>query len=131
MIELISNKAKYYLYRNLHTGTFSLKYKGKVILHPKNLIMKNVCFNVSKLGQKKVRKEKRKNVHALISSFECNIFENKEELFEILKKEYIIREIYYNPYKYDNFVFKETEEIINESDLIFCFENKVFEIKKG
>jgi len=51
-------KAKNYLYRNLHTKTFSLKHKGVVIEHPKTIIMSFVDFKVSQTGRNKVLKEK-------------------------------------------------------------------------
>ena len=57
-------QAKYYIYRNLRTGGFSVKYRGIVIDHSDSLIASNVEFRVSESGRQRVIYEKRKNVHA-------------------------------------------------------------------
>lgn len=56
--------AKYYIYRNLHTGGFSVRYRGRVIAHDDYFIGRNVEFRVSESGRQRVIKEKKKNVHA-------------------------------------------------------------------
>lgn len=56
--------AKYYIYRNLRTGGFSVKYKGKVVYRDHSLCGVKVEFKVSELGRQRVIKEKSKNVHA-------------------------------------------------------------------
>lgn len=57
-------QAKYYIYRNLRTGGFSVKHRGIVIDHSDSLIASNVEFRVSESGRQRVICEKRKNVHA-------------------------------------------------------------------
>jgi len=110
--------AKYYLYRNLHTGTFSVKYKGVVISHPRSCLLTNVQFKVSKKGQARVRKEKRKNVHATLAAHKISRI---NESFDITDYE----EVYYNPYKTDTFVFADgtAPSIVYE---VVCTDNKIY-----
>ena len=55
-----------FVYRNLHTGGFSLREKstGRVIAHAKRFYLRNATFKVSQAGRKRVLKTKCKNVHA-------------------------------------------------------------------
>ena len=60
-------KAKYYVYYNLHKHCFSVKYKGRVIIHSNTLVLGgHVEFRVSQAGRRRVLEEKRKNVHAYV-----------------------------------------------------------------
>ena len=58
--------AKYYIYRNLHTKGFSMRYKGKVIQRPFCFRAYNVSFKVNEKGRQRVIKERQKNVHTFI-----------------------------------------------------------------
>jgi len=58
--------AKYYIYRNLHTGGFSVRYKGEVIDRPNVFGADGVTFKVNEGGRQRVIKEKKKNVHAFV-----------------------------------------------------------------
>lgn len=60
------SKAKYYIYRNLTRGGFSVKYKGKVIDHADNITAYGVRFKVNELGRQRVVREQKKYVHAYI-----------------------------------------------------------------
>lgn len=89
-------RAKYYIYRNLRTGGFSIRFRGKVIVHAYTLIAENVEFKVNELGRQRVLKERQKNVHAFIVA----------DKYEVKKYPYLTRgqirildEIDYNPYK--------------------------------
>ncbi len=114
--------AKYYLYRNLHTGTFSIKYKGKVIKHPSQCLMHNVIFKVSVKGQARVRKELRKNVHATVVG--THFTEDIQSGIDLTK----YQEIYYNPYKTDTFIDSAGQPIY-KADQALCLNNKIY-IKK-
>ena len=121
IIEKVS-KAKYYLYRNLHKNMFSIKYKQKVIDRNNYQIMKDVIFVVSKKGQDRVRKEKRKNVHATISGFLVNESEFNINLYNLI-------ELYYNPYTTDYFTIKETKENIYNTKYILAKDNRIFKLE--
>ena len=57
------------VYRNLHKKCFSVRHKGKVIDYVKDdeeLHLTDVKFRVQPAGCARVRREKRKNVHAYV-----------------------------------------------------------------
>jgi len=110
--------AKYYMYRNLHTNTFSIKYKGLVIEHPTIVIMKDVKFKVSENGRQNVLKEKRKNVHATVVANEYKIVDD----INITK----LTEVYYNPYTTPTFIIKDTNEPIYKVDIVYGYKNKIY-----
>ena len=94
-------KALYYIYRNLHTKTFSVQYKGKVVAHPKNFIANDCIFRVSELGRQRVLEFKRKNVHAKIG---CIGWEEIDPaISEITISD--TRRLYYNPYMVSQFQY--------------------------
>lgn len=88
--------AKYYIYRNLRTGDFSIKYRGLVIANADSFIAENVTFRVSEPGRQRVIKEKRKNVHAFTV---CDKY-NYTKIHNVVD---YLRIITYNPYKSGNF----------------------------
>lgn len=117
------------VYYNLHKHTFSVTYKSKVVLHADYVKLKNVEFRVRPTGKEKVRKEKSKNVHAFVIGtledycvYPCdNIPEEESDKI-----------VTYDPYKYDSFVYKSTEEPVynaKEVDMINK-KNKLFIIQE-
>ena len=117
------------VYYNLHKHTFSVTYKGKVVLYADYVKLKNVEFRVREGGRERVRREKKKNVHAFVIGdlvdyciFPC----------ENMPPESNTNVITYNPKKYDTFVNKNTEEPVyraNEGDMINT-KNKIFHINE-
>jgi hypothetical protein len=81
---------------------------GKVVCHAENVQLANVRFVVSKAGQRRVREEKRKNVHAFVEGQWCD--------FSLLTM--LMEELYYNPYTCDGFTVKSTGEIVSSAK--FC-----------
>lgn len=59
-------QAKYYIYKNLTKGCWSVRYKGKVIAHADNILAEGVEFRVNEKGRDRVRREGKKYVHAYI-----------------------------------------------------------------
>lgn len=94
-----ANAAKFYIYRNLHTGGFSIKFRGRVIDRDNFFIGENVIFKVNELGRQRVIREKRKNVHAY-SVAERYTFANDSDAKLIDK----LKIITYNPYIASHFV---------------------------
>lgn len=89
------SQAKYYVYWNLHKKMFSVKYRGKVIGHYRELYGLNCEFKVSESGRQRVLREKRKNVHAyVVCSF---LFTNPIGYCEVGVAKY-------NPYTNKNFM---------------------------
>lgn len=92
------------VYWNLHKKCYSVQYQGKVVLHCKDVKLKNVKFTVRKAGQRKVRETKRKNVHAFVEGdmYECVLLESN---VEILTNSIVYStNVKYNPYENDTFV---------------------------
>tara|TARA_R110000851_G_scaffold331869_1_gene506771 strand:- start:153 stop:545 length:393 start_codon:yes stop_codon:yes gene_type:complete len=52
------------VYWNLHKKCWSVRHKGKVIAHQQAVDLKDVTWVVQPAGNARVRREKRKNVHA-------------------------------------------------------------------
>jgi len=111
-------KAKFYIYRNLHTDTFSVKYKGKVIRHPKSCLLLDVEMKVSEKGRERVRREKVKNVHATLAAKQI-----KRVPKTLNFNDY--EEIFYDPYKYDTFVNKDLTPIYEHKEVL-CLNNRIY-----
>lgn len=97
------------VYRNLHNQCYSVKQNNLVLVHADVVSLEEVKFIVSKAGQKRVRDEKKKNVHAFVEGYVVDSREadnhvdgNKsdEDLFAG-KSDWL--SVYYNPYKCDGF----------------------------
>jgi len=117
------------VYYNLHKHTFSVTYKGIVVVHADYVKLSDVEFRVRQGGKDKVRDEMRKNVHAFVIG---NLMDYCEFPCEEIPLEPNNNVITYNPYKYDSFVRKDTEEPIytaNEVDMINS-KDKVFFISE-
>jgi hypothetical protein len=85
------------VYRNLRRKCYSVMYKGKVIRHESYTLLTNVKFNVRAAGRDRVRREKRKNVHAFVEGEYGTIDLNEYDFSDLVW-------VSYNPYKNDSFV---------------------------
>lgn len=81
------------VYKNLHTGTFSVRKKGKVIAHPTTVYLTDATFVVRPGGRERVRREGRKNVHAFVRGTPGEP-----------RIEGTCSRVTYNPYEHDTFV---------------------------
>ncbi len=113
--------AKYYIYRNLRTGTWSVRHRGKVIAHLDKLATVGpVHFKVSQSGRNRVLEEGRKNVHAYVVA---------EQLVELPLKirVYNQEEVYYNPYELDTFTKKVSgKHLTGTYNPVIMQDNKVY-----
>lgn len=114
---------KFYIYRNLHTGGFSIRHKGLVIQRSNYIIGNNVTFKVNELGRQRVIQEKRKNVHAFSVCESYSIMETGS-LVEVDN----LPAISYNPYKSSNFVCNN--KTINAATAVLFFEGKCYLLDK-
>ena len=117
------------VYYNLHKHTFSVQYKGRIVLYADYVKLKNVEFRVREGGKEKVRQEKRKNVHAFVIG---DLVDYCEFPCENIPPESNDKIITYNPYKYDSFVRKDTEESVYTADEVDMIntKNKIFHINE-
>lgn len=105
------------IYKNLHNGMWSIKYKGIVIGYAKEIALANVTYIVSRAGRIRVLKEQRKNVHAFVEGY----------VSPHPKKQSEYSEVSYNPYKFEYFYEKNTLNQINVSEYAILT-NKLFSI---
>ena len=99
------------VYRNLRDGLWSLQHQGRVIGHSREIRIKNAELRVGAKGRLRVLREQRKNVHAKIYGYRDYLCLSVDEC----------REITYNPYKHESFVYVDTgEPIYKASRVLFC-----------
>jgi len=89
-----------FVYRNLHKKCLSVQQDGIVRCHVDNIVLEDAEFRVGKAGQRKVRLEKKKNVHAKVKGM---VVENPNEILFLGWNE-----AYYNPYQTDYFTDVES-----------------------
>lgn len=110
-----------FVYYNLHKHMFSIKalegeFRGKIVLHSHIVFLTNGCrFYVSKCGQKRVRKEKKKNVHAGVIGHLT--------FREIIHCETAVT---YNPYKYETFIHVDGGHEIETADNVKLVNKMVY-----
>jgi hypothetical protein len=111
-----NSKANFYVYRNLHTNTFSVVYKQKVIQHPKELLCYGCSFVVSEKGRQRVLLTKRKNVHAKVKcrQYTATLGSNCSSL----------KQITYNPYTHEYFMMEGRQ--IFEAKIVSLKDNKIY-----
>jgi len=88
-----------FVYRNLHTGTWSVRQGGKVRVHTDYILLRQVKFVVNQSGRARVLKDKRKNVHAFVRGLPTI-----PSVIDRLETECDLGEAHYNPYLYSTFV---------------------------
>jgi len=117
------------VYYNLHKKTFSVQKDGRIIMYADYVKLKDVTFKVREGGKERVRKEKKKNVHAFVIGTLLDYCEWPCENMPTETNDHVIT---YNPYEYDSFVRLDTKEPVfsaNEIDMINS-KNKIFHINE-
>ena len=107
----MTNKARYYIYWNLHKDCYSVRYKGRVFAHYNSIVAEGVTFKVSERGRQRVLRDKRKNVHAFVVAqqiFPQATLDNHTNFYRVK----------YNPYKYTGFV-DDNEKIITRANTVW------------
>ncbi len=102
------------VYFNLHKQLLSVRAdqgpeKGRVTEHKQHVWLKDVIFKVYESGRQRVLREKKKNVHAFVKGY------TTDDIIGLGCKEYIVT---YNPYKYNSFIVKDTEEPIFNAEYV-------------
>jgi len=106
---MIKENEKVRVYWNLHKKCYSVMSckTGRVIAHRFALTLADPKFVIRKAGQRKVRQEGRKNVHAFVVGY----FSHRNGMAAYPKA----KQVTYNPYKNDTFVFAKTQESVLEA----------------
>ena len=113
------SKAKYYIYRNLHTGGFSVKYRGRVVAHLDKFTAVNATFKVNEKGRQRVIKEKAKNVHAYIVT-------DAIPIDDCIEGKIGYKEITYNPYTDNSFHFVHDEKSVTNLTLVLGDKGRIY-----
>jgi hypothetical protein len=100
------------VYFNLHKKVWSIRSckTGRVIRHAPFCQIANPTFVVRPAGREKVRKEKRKNVHAFVRGYLV------PPSVLVLRTGTTIP-VTYNPYKNDTFINRDTGEVVTEGKM--------------
>ncbi len=118
------------VYYNLHKKTFSIQYKGLVIAHADYVKLNNVEFRVRQGGMERVRAEMSKNVHAFVIGDLVDFIAYPSTDIPSATSS---KSITYDPYKYDTFVYRDTEEPVTsarEVEMINQPGGKIFQINE-
>ena len=115
---------KVQVYFNLHRKLWSIKAleginKNKVIGHAETVSLVDVIPKVSEAGRQRVLKEKSKNVHA-------GLVGQLLQTDTVLKDFKDFKEITYNPYRYNTFVYKDNLKEYKGSKVAYLADKKVF-----
>ena len=100
------------VYRNLRKKCYSVRQNGKVIMHTNSLMLKDATFVVQPAGRDRVRREKRKNVHAYV----------KGVMLPEVKWIKNPRAAMYDPYEFDTFVDGMTHKPIHSAPIVLINE---------
>jgi hypothetical protein len=116
--------AKYYIYRNLRTKGFSVRYRGLVIDRPFTFSAEGVEFKVNELGRLRVTKERQKNVHAFVVADKYTTMKYPVTPIDSVDK---LARITYNPYTDKQFVcngknINRAKEVIFQNGRCFLIE---------
>jgi hypothetical protein len=101
--------AKYYIYRNLSRGGYSVKYRGKVVDHIDAFMATDCVLKVNERSRQRVLNERKNYVHAYI------VCESYEPWHFVAWGD----KITYNPFKAGYFYKKNTGEPIHHAKRIF------------
>jgi len=102
----IDPNKKIEVYFNLHKKVWSVRQSGKVVGHTNYIQVKDPQYVVSQKGNERVRREKKKNVHAFVRGYvekRLPVFPRKNTF------------VTYNPYKNSSFVIRKTHDSICSS----------------
>ena len=99
------------VYRNLHKKCWSVRKKGKVVLHTDSICLTSVDFVVHEVGRQRVILERRKNVHAFVRG-QVSDLNTANEFARSYKPQLSWASITYNPYRNGKFVDLNGEDVV-------------------
>jgi hypothetical protein len=116
----MTRKAKFYLYRNLRTGGFSIKQHGLVCDRSDFVTMRNVEFRVSEPGRLRAVNEQQRNVHAYMVADNYLLPKN------LMWQQGKMVQVTYNPFENDTFVDAKTGEPIRSAKYAIARKGRVW-----
>ncbi|MFG1544864.1 hypothetical protein [Halobacteriovorax sp. ZH2_bin.1] len=110
------------VYKNLHNGRWSVKHKGKVVAHLRELSLKPTKYHVNNNARLKVIEKKCRNVHAWING-EFVYAKKTDGAYDYPAS--------YNPYKFAFFYrLTDLSEVTNLNCIITFRSNETMVIKE-
>ena len=129
------------VYYNLHRKCLSVRdtSTGLVVKHTHALKLvagkqgyeRDIQFKVSAKGRKRVLEERRKNVHAYVVGRVMDLRKVKSLEERKARKPKTLRQVTYNPYKYESFVDVKTGEAVHYAKEVFIDGRKVYIVKES
>lgn len=120
-------KAKYYIYRNLHKGGFSVRHRGLVIANIHRFTADDVEFRISEAGRRRAVRQQSRNVHAyLVSDNPPKELRWRDSTFDRHIDENEMEPVFYHPLKLKNFVVAGTKRKVTSSDHVVARDGKVY-----
>ena len=121
------SQAKYYIYRNLNKGGFSVKHRGLVIANLHKFTVDDVQFQVSDKSRGRAIRERSRNVHAyMTSSTPPKELRWRDETFDKHIDENDMQAVYYNPFKTRTFVLEGTKHKVTSAEHVVARDGKVY-----
>lgn len=108
------------VYRNLRSQQlFSVKDRrsGLVVAHGTAFCLRHVKAVISKAGQVRARRENCRNVHGVLRGEFSPV-----QGIDVTK----LREITYNPFHHDTFIFKDTGEVFEQATAVYFLNGKAW-----
>ena len=111
------------IYRNLNKKCFSIKDKKTklVVAHVDGVLVRNCKMKVSEAGRQRVIRDQRKNVHSIMLG---------EFLGEASYDVSLLNEVYYDPYKLNCFVLRDSNgnyiRDIHEANCVYFYNGKAY-----
>ena len=115
-------------YYNLHKRCLSFRPPGGRVDHADALMLNNVTFAVQPAGRARVLMEYKKNVHAFVRG--NLVWSGVGDMLDDYNEENLrrqgYRQITYNPYQYQSFVYKDTEEPIKSASQVVIVGSHIY-----
>lgn len=102
------------VYRNLKTGTYSLRLSGKVVAHPETLVLRDVKFVVQPAGYRRTRLEHQRCVHAFLRGL------LDDESCPVEPPPGAVR-ITYRPFSGPPSFITESGDPVSQAERVYCF----------
>jgi len=107
----VSKPARVDVYRNLHTGLWSIRHRGRVVMHASRVLLRDVRFVVSEAGRQRALRTGQRNVHAVARGVVAAL--------EGPRPAALADRVTYNPFRGPDFVRVATWGTITAADRAF------------
>lgn len=119
-------------YFNLHKKCLSYRPMGGKVRHAHTLLLNDVTFAVQPAGREKVRREKKKNVHAFVRGeigfVRPTVADDDGDLSPANMERQGYRRVTYNPYNFDSFVYADSHAPVLKSRQVVIIGREIWEV---